>query len=85
MSNLRDHLRHRTLTCGTHGKTEWHGTICCAKCKAPYQTEDGTAPHYAPEICSCGVRLMPESKLSKRFSARAICDECFVDMTKNEA
>ena len=81
MSNLRDHLRQNTLACETHGKTKWDGTICCAKCLKPYQTSDSKAPHYAPTTCSCGVTLMPESKQSKRFSARAICSACFIGMT----
>lgn len=81
MSHLRDHLRQRHLDCATHGRAPWTGTICCAKCKAPYQTEDPKAPRFAPTICKCGVTLMPESKQSKRFSARAICSACFVGLT----
>lgn len=81
MGNLRDHLRMRTIDCGTHGRTPWTGTVCCAKCQKPYQTADTKAPHYAPMICSCGVTLMPASKQSKKFSARAICSACFVGLT----
>lgn len=79
--DLRDHLRQRAIDCSTHGRVPWTGTICCAKCLKPYQTEKEGAPHYAPSTCSCGATLMPDSKQSKRFSARAICGQCFQSKT----
>lgn len=50
----------------------------CMKCGAVWQTHDETAARYAPERCSCGVRLMPASStdLGGNFSAAPCCDTC---------
>lgn len=80
------------LLCAKHapdGK-RWYGDICCKDCNRVFQTADEATAHFAPEVCPCGVRLMPISDVERAllgvvegpdYSARAICHECFVERT----
>ncbi len=70
------------LTCPTHGKMPWNGTVVCGTCVRPYQLVDEHAAHYAPEICVCGVRLVPVSKDEQESSAMPVCAKCFEGLTK---
>jgi hypothetical protein len=67
------------IACGVHGAKEWKGTVVCEHCGRKYQTSDESAPRYAPEVCDCGKRLMPDSAqlAGGGFTARAICSDCF--------
>lgn len=66
---------HKLLQCGTHGAVSWKGHVVCHACGALYQTSDEAGAAYAPDQCTCGLRLMPKGK--KKFSARSVCESCF--------
>jgi hypothetical protein len=74
-----DNRATKTITCGQHGEVPWFGTVLCSNCDLVYQTEDETAERYAPTICSCGMRLMPDLRANPRpkYTARIICQECY--------
>lgn len=76
------------VACGKHGALPWEGDVVCEKCGAVYQTKDEKAPHLAPLVCTCGVRLMPANATTRAvlgdtagddtsFSAKSICHCCF--------
>lgn len=67
----------RTIKCGRHGRERWRGHIVCEGCDIHYQTHDEHAPSYAPEVCACGLRLMPSTEDPREpFSARPVCPSC---------
>lgn len=69
----------RTLQCEAHGTVPWNGEIVCEKCDRIYTTHDPALASHAPEVCTCGDRLMPrESKDGGQvFTGRAICSQCY--------
>ncbi len=69
----------RVLVCNAHGRTDWRGTIHCSECNAVYQMATEAHPLFAPQICVCGVRLVPDKHQEKGgvFSCRAICQRCY--------
>ncbi len=73
----------KEFSCHLHGETVWRQTICCEECGAPWQIEDETAPRFAPDICSCGTKLLPpsfeEAGEDDTYSASACCSRCFED------
>jgi hypothetical protein len=72
------------VTCDEHGKKPWGGEIVCIKCERVFTTRDASLPTHAPEVCPCGVRLMPERIASPEgsYSARVCCSECFAEKSK---
>jgi hypothetical protein len=69
-------LRH--ITCRTHGRQRWNGEIACNRCERVFATNNATLSTHAPDVCPCGVRLMPTpGRKFDQFSARMCCSECF--------
>lgn len=64
------------LHCAEHGTEEWQGDIVCDACGQVFQTKDEAAPRYAPEVCLCGLRLMPTKRAFLEFTGRPVCSGC---------
>lgn len=68
----------KILRCASHGEVAWEDHVACENCDRVYQTSDTEAPQFAPRVCPCGKRLMPDTrKPHKRFTAVPICPGCF--------
>lgn len=66
------------IKCSDHQWVEWEGHVVCSACRRVYQTKDSGLPHFAPMMCACGTKLMPDRNNGKRkFSARSCCPQCF--------
>jgi hypothetical protein len=63
------------LQCPEHGITEWQGTIVCKACGRVFQVADCDAPHAAPELCTCGAKLLPSTREGKERGT-PICSTC---------
>jgi hypothetical protein len=63
------------LQCPKHGITEWQGTIVCKDCGRVFQIADRSAPHAAPELCTCGAKLLPSTREGKERGT-PICSTC---------
>ena len=64
------------LRCRRHGEQPWQRTIVCTDCGRVFQVLHASAAHFAPEVCLCGVQLLPGREVA-RFSAAPICTPCF--------
>lgn len=62
--------------CRRHGEQPWERTIVCTACGRVFQVLHASAAHFAPEVCPCGVRLLPGLHVA-RHSATPICTPCF--------
>ncbi|MEO5727861.1 MAG: hypothetical protein ABI134_16230 [Byssovorax sp.] len=62
--------------CRRHGEQPWARTIVCTACGRVFQVLDASAAHFAPEVCPCGVQLLPAPHVT-RHSATPICTPCF--------
>ncbi len=66
------------IKCRDHQWVEWEGHVVCSACQRVYQTQDDELPHFAPMVCACGAKLMPDViNGKKKFSARSCCPQCF--------
>jgi hypothetical protein len=63
------------LQCRRHGEKPWQRTIVCTACGRVFQVLHAAAAHFAPEVCPCGVQLLPG--LDVAYSAAPICTSCF--------
>jgi len=76
-----------TIECDDHERVEWEGHIVCANCERVYQTKDDELPRFAPMICACGQKLMPdrdpEQRKSIDFSARPCCPKCYQERSES--
>lgn len=48
------------IKCRDHQWVEWEGDVVCSGCNRVYQTKDDELPHFAPMVCECGMKLMPD-------------------------
>ena len=64
------------LRCRRHGEQPWQQTIVCTTCGRVFQVFNASAAHFAPEVCPCGVQLLPGPHVV-RHSATPICTPCF--------
>ncbi len=64
------------IRCRRHGEHPWQRTIVCTACGRVFQVLDASAAHFAPDVCPCGVQLLPELRIA-RSSAAPICTLCF--------
>lgn len=64
------------LRCRRHGEHPWQRTIVCTACGRVFQVLHASAAHFAPEVCPCGVQLLPGPHVA-RHSATPICTPCF--------
>ena len=62
--------------CRRHGEQPWERTIVCTACGRVFQVLYASAAHFAPEVCPCGVQLLPAPHVT-RHSATPICTPCF--------
>jgi hypothetical protein len=62
--------------CRRHGEQPWERTIVCTACGRVFQVLHASAAHFAPEVCPCGVQLLPAPHVA-RHSATPICTPCF--------
>ena len=62
--------------CRRHGEQPWERTIVCTACGRVFQVLLASAAHFAPEVCPCGVQLLPAPHVA-RHSATPICTPCF--------
>ncbi len=73
------------VKCDPHGRVPWNDDIICVGCSAVWQCRSEAEPRYAPEMCTCGRRLLPPPGERGRrgkggkggeFSARLLCPKC---------
>jgi hypothetical protein len=64
------------LRCRSHGEQPWQRTIVCTACGRVFQVLHASTAHFAPEVCPCGVQLLPGLRVA-RYSAVPICTLCF--------
>ena len=64
------------IRCRRHGEQPWERTIVCTACGRVFQVLQASAAHFAPEVCPCGVQLLPGRDVA-RYSAAPICTPCF--------
>lgn len=64
------------IRCRSHGEQPWRRTIVCTACGRVFQVLHASAAHFAPEVCLCGVQLLPGLRVA-RYSAAPICTLCF--------
>lgn len=68
----------KKIICDTHGKRAWKRHVCCDKCERVFSKDEAEKRVKEHENkCVCGVQLMPDKALKGKFSARAICPECY--------
>jgi hypothetical protein len=72
------------IQCKEHKWVDWEGHVVCSDCLRVYQTKDESKPLFAPMVCVCGSKLMPDRNpgdggkgKKKKFSARSCCPACF--------
>lgn len=70
------------LRCRRHGEHPWQRTIVCTACGRVFQVLHASAAHFAPEVCPCGVQLLPGLRVA-RYSAAPICTPCFTGIAEN--
>jgi hypothetical protein len=70
------------LRCRRHGEHPWQRTIVCTTCGRVFQVLHASAPHFAPEVCPCGVQLLPGQHVA-RYSAAPFCTPCFTGIAAN--
>jgi hypothetical protein len=63
------------LQCPEHGIRDWQGTIVCKDCGRVFQVANRHAPHAAPEMCTCGAKLLPSTRGGKEHGT-PICSTC---------
>lgn len=64
------------VRCRRHGEQPWQRTIVCTACGRVFQVLNASAVHFAPEVCPCGVQLLPGPDVA-HSSAAPICTPCF--------
>lgn len=65
------------IECASHGKHPWKYDVICTHCGARWQCRSEDEPRHAPDVCTCGKRLMPLSGNGKgAFTAAALCSTC---------
>jgi hypothetical protein len=64
------------VRCRRHGEQPWQRTIVCTACGRVFQVLNASAAHFAPEVCPCGVQLLPGPHVG-HHSATPICTSCF--------
>ena len=64
------------IRCRQHGEQPWERTIVCTTCGRVFQVLHASEAHFAPEVCPCGVQLLPGHHVA-RHSASPICTPCF--------
>ena len=70
------------IRCRQHGAHPWQRTIVCTTCGRVFQVLYPSAAHFAPEVCPCGVQLLPGQHVTP-YSAAPICTVCFTGLAAN--
>ena len=75
-------LAKNMIRCRRHGAHPWRRTIVCTTCGRVFQVLHASAAHFAPEVCPCGVQLLPRQHVAS-YSAAPICTPCFAGLAAN--